>query len=337
MIEIHTDRSLLPYNTFGLNVCAARFVEYDSADDLRSFLTSTPLSTPYLHIGGGSNLLFTHERYAGTVLHSRINSLEILDESPTALTVRVGAGYDWDAFAALCVRSGWYGAENLSLIPGQVGAAAVQNIGAYGVEIKDFIELVEGVTVGGEVFALRADDCRYAYRHSIFKEKAYTGHFVTHVTFRLYKTPRFHLEYGALRNVFPTDDTATLTAVRDAVCRIRREKLPDPAVVGNAGSFFMNPIVPRAQFDALRADYPTIPHYALPDDEVKIPAAWLIEQCGWKGRACGKCAMCETQSLVLVNLGGATGADIAAFAATVQASVAAKFGIQITPEVRYID
>ncbi|MDR0973929.1 MAG: UDP-N-acetylmuramate dehydrogenase [Prevotellaceae bacterium] len=335
MVQIHNNYSLSAHNTFGLKVTAARFVAYDSENDLRTFLIEKKLRSPFLHIGAGSNLLFTTDFYNGTVLHSDICGVHIIAETSDDVRVRVGAGTVWDDFVTHCVRAGWYGVENLSFVPGEVGASAVQNIGAYGVEAKDVIDEVEGLHLDGTSFRMQAADCDYSYRHSIFKTPAYADTFITYVTYRLSKRPEYRLEYAALRDELE-GKPLSLAAVREIVGTIRRRKLPDPQVIGNAGSFFMNPVVTADRFEALRADYPQIPHYCLPDGRVKIPAAWLIEQCGWKGKPYGRCAMYEKQSLVLVNLGDATGSDVVRLSDAVRASVRERFGIEIIPEVKFI-
>ena len=327
--------SLLDYNTFGIDVRAARFMEYRSESELLAFLSGEGLEAPYLHIGRGSNLLFTKD-FEGTVLHSCIRGVEVLEEDDKQVRVRVGAGTLWDDFVACCVARGWYGAENLSAIPGEVGASAVQNIGAYGAEVKDLITEVEAVEVStSEVVHIQADECRYAYRQSIFKNDWKGRVIITYVTYRLGKSPEFHIDYGNLRAELE-GKPLTLSTVREAVRRIRDSKLPDPRKQGNAGSFFMNPVVERSHFEQLRVLYPSMPFYEVDAAHVKIPAGWMIDQCGWKGRSLGRAGVHDKQALVLVNRGGATGAEVMALAKAVQADVKARFGIDIHPEVNYI-
>lgn len=328
--------SLLTHNTFGLNVKARCFLEYHSVNELRKLIAKGLITKPYLHIGGGSNLLFTKD-YPGTVLHSRIDEMEVLDEGDEEVFVRVGAGVEWDAFVAECVRRGWYGVENLSLIPGEVGASAVQNIGAYGVEVKDLIIFVKTMNTEGEEHVYSKDDCKYAYRSSIFKSAEMKNVFVTHVCYRLSKREQYTLDYGTVRQELEKYPEISLETVRRVVIDIRKSKLPDPKVMGNAGSFFMNPMVRREQFEALQKQYPQMPFYELPDGRVKIPAGWMIDQCGWKGKALGPAAVHDKQALVLVNCGGATGRDIIALSDAVRASVSDKFGIDIHPEVNVVD
>lgn len=327
--------SLLPYNTFGIDVSASRFLEYASVAELKEYIAQGAVTTPFLHIGGGSNLLFTKD-YDGLILHSRIGGIEVTAEDSQTVSLRVGAGVVWDDFVASCVEHGWYGAENLSLIPGEVGASAVQNIGAYGVEVKDLITAVETVNVQGYGRVYSVEECEYAYRSSIFKRPENKSVFVTYVRFRLSKEERYTLDYGTIRQELAKYPAPTLPIVRKVIIEIRESKLPDPKVMGNAGSFFMNPIVAKEKLEALQRDYPRIPYYELPDGRVKIPAGWMIDQCGWKGKSLGPAAVHDKQALVLVNRGGAKGSDIVALSDAVRASVRDKFGIDIHPEVNVI-
>ena len=327
--------SLLPYNTFGIDVSASRFLEYASVAELKEYIAQGAVTTPFLHIGGGSNLLFTKD-YDGLILHSRIGGIEVTAEDSQTVSLRVGAGVVWDDFVACCVEHGWYGAENLSLIPGEVGASAVQNIGAYGVEVKDLITAVETVNVQGYGRVYSVEECEYAYRSSIFKRPENKSVFVTYVRFRLSKEERYTLDYGTIRQELAKYPAPTLPIVRKVIIEIRESKLPDPKVMGNAGSFFMNPIVAKEKLEALQRDYPRIPYYELPDGRVKIPAGWMIDQCGWKGKSLGPVAVHDKQALVLVNRGGAKGSDIVALSDAVRASVRDKFGIDIHPEVNVI-
>lgn len=322
-------------NTFGLNVRAEHWMEYQSAEELREFLTAGKLTKPYLHVGAGSNLLFLAD-YPGLVLHSAIRFIKLVQESEKEVVLHVGAGIVWDDLVAYCVEHGYYGAENLSLIPGEVGAAVVQNIGAYGVEIKDLLVQVETMDDAGRVRTFLPQECGYAYRQSIFKRPEMKSYFVTAAYIRLSKQPSFKLDYGTIRQELAKQPEVSLKAVREVIIEIRRSKLPDPEVLGNAGSFFMNPLVPAAQFEALRGQYPTMPHYPAGEELVKIPAGWMIEQCGWKGRALGPAAVHDKQALVLVNRGGATGADIVALSNAVREAVRQKFGVEIQPEVNFI-
>lgn len=322
-------------NTFGLDVKAAVFLEYKSVEELEKLIVAGRITSPYLHIGGGSNLLFTGD-YRGVILHSLIRGIEVTEEDNETVTVRVGAGVIWDDFVAYCVEHGWYGAENLSLIPGEVGASAVQNIGAYGVEVKDLIVAVETVNIQGVRRVYSMNECEYSYRNSLFKRPEMKHVFVTHVNFRLSKKEVFTLDYGTIRQELEKYPTLELKTLRKVIINIRKSKLPDPEILGNAGSFFMNPVVKRDVFEELKKDYPLMPFYVLDDERVKIPAGWMIDQCGWKGKSLGPAAVHNKQALVLVNRGGATGADIIALSDAVRASVREKFGIDIHPEVNFI-
>ena len=333
----YTDYPILKYNTFGMDVKASRFVEYSSVDELKSFLTSRDVALPLLHIGGGSNLLFLSD-FKGTILHSAIKGFSIEDESDEWIDIKAGAGEVWDDFVAYTVSEGWYGAENLSIIPGEVGASAVQNIGAYGVEAKDIILKVHAVSVSDASERVFTNgECRYSYRNSIFKEELKGKYIVTYVTYRLRKKAEYHLSYGNIsaelerRSIEPS-----LENVRNVIIDVRRSKLPEPSELGNAGSFFMNPMVSAQKFGQLQEEYPDMPHYPVDDDTVKVPAGWMIDRCGWKGRNIGSAGVYQKQALVLVNLGGATGNDISNLANEIIKSVKDKFGIDIHPEVNYI-
>ena len=337
-MDKYNNHSLLPYHTFGMDVKTSVFIEYTSVDELKQTLQQENLSEKkWLHIGGGSNLLFTGD-YEGVILHSAIKGTEVVHEDDEAVHVRVGAGEVWDDFVAYAVNQGWYGAENLSLIPGEVGASAVQNIGAYGMEAKDLIVKVETVEVAtGKERVFANSECGYAYRESVFKHSLKGQYIVTKVSYRLSKTPSFHLDYGNVRaELEKRGCELTLPNVRQTIIDIREAKLPDPKVQGNAGSFFMNPIVPRAQFESLLAVYPQMPHYEVDAERVKIPAAWMIDQCGWKGKRLGNAGVHDKQALVLVNVGGATGEEVILLSEAIQKSVFDKFGISISPEVNFI-
>lgn len=276
--------------------------------------------------------------YPGLVLHSSVKGVETVAETDERVELRVGSGVVWDDFVAYTVKKGLYGAENLSLIPGEVGASAVQNIGAYGVEVKDLVVSVDAVDAAtGKKRRFTREECRYAYRDSIFKKELKGRYFVTYVTYRLSKLPVFHLDYGNVRAELEKDGMEpTLANVRRVIAAIRSNKLPDPKVTGNAGSFFMNPVVSQEQFDRLQAEYSEMPSYRLDGNRVKIPAGWLIERCGWKGKALGPAAVHDRQALVLVNRGGATGRDVLRLADEVARSVKERFGIEISPEVNLI-
>lgn len=322
-------------NTFGLDVKAGRWLEYASVEELKALIAEGQISSPYLHVGSGSNLLFLGD-FEGTVLHSAIRSIEMVNQDAEKVWLRVGAAVIWDDFVAYCVERGYYGAENLSLIPGEVGASAVQNIGAYGVEVKDLISCVETVDVHGDRRVFGVEECGYAYRNSVFKRPDMKSFFVTHVTFALNKAEQYTLNYGTIRQELEKYPQIDLATVRQVIVSIRESKLPDPKVLGNAGSFFMNPIVTRTKYETLLQEYPSMPSYQVDATHVKIPAGWMIEQCGWKGKSLGNAAVHDKQALVLVNCGGATGADIVALSDAVRAAVREKFGVEIHPEVNMI-
>lgn len=342
-MQIFQDVSLLPYNTFGIDARARILVSYENAGELYSALQmyrDSYADVPLLHIGSGSNLLFL-EDFPGMILLSRISGVEELESQGDDVLVRVGAGMLHDEWVSTAIANGWYGLENLSLIPGQVGASAVQNIGAYGVEIKDVIECVEGINLHtGESCRWSKDQCRYGYRTSIFKTDLRGQYAITHVTFRLHHTFRPHLDYGALRSILDAQSVSTGDVtpeqLRQVIIQIRKEKLPDPEIQGNAGSFFMNPVIGRDEWIRLNRDFPQAPHYEVDDAHVKVPAGWLIEQAGWKGRSLGKAAVHDRQALVLVNRGGATGSDILTLCQTIRQDVRKLFGIDLHPEVNFI-
>ncbi|KAA6310206.1 UDP-N-acetylenolpyruvoylglucosamine reductase, partial [termite gut metagenome] len=313
----------------------SRFIEYDTPDELCDLISSNRIKRPHLHIGQGSNLLFVKD-FEGTVLHSRINSIDVIDETKDCVSVKVGAGVLWDDFVLRCVENNWYGIENLSYIPGETGACAAQNIGAYGMEIKNVISNVETINLAGENRIYSVAECEYSYRHSIFKEQDRKDCFVIYVYFKLSKTPHYILDYGTVREETAKYSEISLRTVRKIIIDIRKSKLPDPQIMGNAGSFFMNPVIPCAAFETIQKEYPQMPYYKVSNSMVKIPTAWLIEQCGWKGKALGPAAVHDKQPLVLVNRGGAKGTDILRLADAVRAVVKEKFNIDIHPEVGII-
>jgi len=336
-MKIEQHSSLLPYNTFGIDVKADFFIEYDSAADLQAVLqTEIVRNNRTLHIGGGSNLLFMQD-FNGVILHSAIHSIQQVHEDADSVTLEVGASVNWDDFVGYCVEHGWGGIENLSLIPGEVGASAVQNIGAYGVEVKDVIVEVNAVEVETAAFrTFSKEACQYGYRDSIFKNEYKGRYIITSVLFRLNKHLEFKLNYQHLEEEVIKNGELNLANIRKTIIHIRETKLPDPKIMGNAGSFFMNPVIPKEQFISLQTVYPQIPHYFDTDTTEKVLAAWLIDQCGWKGKRIGNAGVHEKQALVLVNLGGATGAEIVYLADQIQQSVREKFGIELKPEVNYI-
>lgn len=340
---------LLAHNTFGIDAKCSRFLEYESVEEARQIVgLLTEADQPLLILGGGSNLLLTGD-YAGTVLHSAIMGIEVLDNktlaaaegddalcNPDWVFLSCGSGEVFDDVVAYAVEHGYHGAENLSIIPGEVGASAVQNIGAYGVEAKDIIYKVEAVEVAtGKVVWLSNEDCGYGYRQSRFKHEWHNKYLITHVVYELSRTFVPSLEYGNINSALAAKGIENPTAeeLRQVIIEIRRAKLPDPDVQGNAGSFFMNPIVGKGKYDELAALYPGMPHYTIDAEHEKIPAGWMIDQCGWKGKSLGRAGVHDKQALVLVNRGGATGAEVVTLCRTVQKDVKNKFGIDIYPEV----
>ena len=325
--------SLLHHNTFGIDAKCRRFLEYVSVEEAQEI--ARQLQEPYLLIGAGSNLLLTGD-FDGTVVHSAVKGIEAQSDSH----IRCGSGEIWDEVVAWCVGHGLYGAENLSLIPGEVGASAVQNIGAYGAEVKDLIASVEAVEIGtGRLCIFSREECQYGYRDSRFKHEWKNKYLITHVVYRL-KTDDAQpsTEYGNIRAELDRRGIQTPTAaeLREVVIAIREAKLPDPKVTGNAGSFFMNPVVSREKFEALLAQYPQIPHYYIDEQHEKIPAGWMIDQCGWKGKSLGRAGVHDKQALVLVNRGGATGQEIVDLCEAIRNDVRERFGIDIHPEVNII-
>ena len=335
-----THYSLLPHNTFGIDAECMRFLEYNTVEEARQVTEQLRASSaPLLIIGGGSNLLLQGD-FQGVVVHSAIKGIEEQSsEDSSSVFLRVGSGEVWDDVVAYAVAHDYYGMENLSIIPGEVGASAVQNIGAYGAEAGDIIYKVEAVELStGRLLSFKNEDSGYAYRQSRFKNEWKNRFLITHVTYRLSKTFTPKLEYGNIRSSLEAQGITSPTAaqVRQTIIDIRNAKLPDPKVTGNGGSFFMNPIVPKEKYEALAAQYPGLPHYTIDTEHEKIPAGWMIEQCGWKGRSLGRAGVHDKQALVLVNRGGATGEEIVRLCDTIRHDVREKFGIDIHPEVNII-
>lgn len=333
------DYSLLAHNTFGIDVSCRRFLEYSSIEEAR--LVAEILrdgNNPFLIIGGGSNLLLTKD-YAGVVVHSAIKGIEAEEQTDGTVMLTCGSGEVWDDVVAYSVERGWYGAENLSIIPGEVGASAVQNIGAYGAEVCQIIDKIEAVEIAtGDIRIFDVEECGYGYRQSRFKKEWKDRYLMTHVTYRLAKQQPLRLEYGNIKAELERKDISepTLAQLRQVIIDIRNEKLPDPKVEGNAGSFFMNPVVTREKYEELAALYPNMPHYTIDAEHEKIPAGWMIDQCGWKGKSLGRAGVHSKQALVLVNRGAATGNEIVRLMQAIQQDVKEKFGINIHPEVNVI-
>lgn len=336
MIEIRENISLKPYHTFHMDVYARYFAEYDTLADLKELLSSPVLKdNRFIHIGSGSNLLFTGN-YNGVVLHSRMDSVECTYAPDDVVYVRAESGVVWDRLVEYCVAQGLGGIENLSGIPGEVGASAIQNIGAYGVEAKDVIHSVNCLdirTLQERVFDNA--ECGYSYRSSVFKKEHKGKYIVTSVEYVLHRHPVFKLEYGNLRAVLG-DAPVSPASVRNAVIAIRNRKLPDPDVVGNAGSFFVNPVVGMELYSKLAMQYPDMPSYPAGEGKVKLSAAWLIDHAGGHGKKVGGAAVYPKQCLVLVNENNASPGDVAALAELIRSSVYDKYGVNLIPEVNFI-
>ena len=324
-------------NSFGVEAVAAGCVEFADVESLRAFFAEQRSSGESWYVlSGGNNVLFTRD-YPGVILHPVAQGITLLDEKDGKAMVKVGAGVEWDDFVAWAVDHGYGGIENLSLIPGYVGAAPVQNIGAYGAEAKDTIREVEFYSPEkDQIEVLSAEACAFGYRDSIFKRELRGRAIILSVTFALDLVPVFRLGYGDLKAKVEEAGGPTLHTVRDAVVAIRRSKLPDPKELGNAGSFFKNPVVSREVAEHLKTQYPDMPSYEVGEDRVKLAAGWLIDRAGWKGRRVGHVGVHEHQALVLVNLGEAKGHEIALVAESIRTAVHDRFGIEIMPEVKYV-
>jgi UDP-N-acetylmuramate dehydrogenase len=337
-MQILRNISLRPYNTFGIDVKAEYFAELASDAEVAQFYTSLkPEMLPVLVLGYGSNILFTKD-YTGTVAVIRSKGIQKLLENETHVFLKVAAGEVWDDVVKYAVENKLGGIENLSGIPGSAGAAPVQNIGAYGVEIRDALWAVEAADVVARHYrAFRPADCEFGYRTSLFKTKGRDRIVITGITLRLAKTPALRLDYGDIRRELEKEGVTepTVADVRRVVLKIRCSKLPEPSVLGNAGSFFTNPLLTADEADRLKEQFPSMPSFSS-GEKFKVPAAWLIEQCGWKGKRFGYAGVHENQPLVLVNHGNASGADILKLSAMIVKSVEEKFGITLTPEVGII-
>ena len=333
-VRIEKNYSLKQHNTFGIDAKCAQFVEYSSEAEAKEVAELLRTSrVPYIIRGGGSNLLLTRD-YEGIVVHSACKGIERVGSRLVC-----GSGEVFDDVVAYSITQGLYGAENLSLIPGDVGASAVQNIGAYGAEAKDLIRSICAVEIAtGNVCVVENAECEYGYRQSRFKHDWKNQYLILSVDYQFSETFEPRLDYGNIRSELEKNGIANPSAqeLRDTIIRIREAKLPDPKVLGNAGSFFMNPIVARSKYNELAAQYEGMPHYDVDADSVKIPAGWMIDQCGWKGKSLGRAGVHDKQALVLVNRGGATGQEVVALCETIQKDVRQKFGVDIHPEVNII-
>lgn len=331
--------SLKHHNTFGMEAKASRFMEYANVEDAQQIAAVLRAGQePFLIIGSGSNLLLTAD-FEGIVVHSVIKGIEKRTGEDGATVVRCGSGELWDDVVAWCVGEGLGHLVNLSLIPGEVGASVVQNIGAYGSEVSEFVASIEAVDIAtGERVTIAPADCDYGYRKSKFKTVWKNKYLITAVEYLLPVETQLNVAYGNIRAELERRgiDKPTADELRSTIIGIRQNKLPDPAVEGNAGSFFMNPVVPRAKYEELAALYEGMPHYDVDDEHVKIPAGWMIEQCGWKGKSLGRAGVHAKQALVLVNRGGATGDEVVRLCEAIRRDVKEKFGISIYPEVNIV-
>jgi len=339
-MEFQRNINLLPYNTFKIQASASLFVEINNVAEAQALFRSDEFkNNPHLILGGGSNILLTKD-FQGLVIKNNIKGIEIVGENENQVLVRAGAGVGWHDLVMFCVDRNFGGIENLSLIPGTSGAAPMQNIGAYGVEIKDVIVSVEAIEMkSGLVRTFSNGECAFGYRESIFKQDLKNQYFISSITLSLTtKQHRINTSYGAITDVLKRDNITEpgIREVSNAVIEIRRSKLPDPAIIGNAGSFFKNPAIEREQYDSLKEKYPSIPFFPYENARVKVPAGWLIEQCGWKGKTFENIGVHKHQALVLVNYGGGKGDAIWQLAMKIQESVLQTFGIKLQPEVNVI-
>ncbi len=338
-MQIRENFSLKPYNTFGIDVKAKYFTTFNSVENLEEILNSQfSILNSQLILGGGSNLLFTKD-VDGIVLKNEIKGIEILDQDNNFIYIKAGAGLNWHEFVLHCLRNNYAGVENLSLIPGNVGASPMQNIGAYGVEIKDVFHELEAYHINEKMLKIFSlDECEFGYRESVFKRKYKNEFVITSVSFRLCKTPVFNTSYGAIQQELEKMRVKELSiqAISQAVVNIRSSKLPDWKEIGNAGSFFKNPQIARQEFHELKQIFPEIIGFPLGDEYTKLAAGWLIEQCGWKGYRKGDAGCYEKQALVLVNYGEATGQQIFELSEEIIQSVKKKFGVTLEREVNII-
>lgn len=333
-MKLSENQNLKTYNTFGMEVYARRFVQLESAEEVPAVMEEWLRQTPYYILGGGANTLFT-EDFNGTIAHPVFGGIEMMEKSGEKVLLRVAAGEPWDNLIQYCIEHEYYGIENLTAIPGLAGSAPVQNIGAYGVEVKDTIVKVQGYRIStGEPFELTNADCRFAYRNSVFKQEMKNDCVITYVWFQLSTEKHFTLTYqGLVQSLQEREMPLTLRNVSDCVRRIRDAKLPDPAVIGNGGSFFKNPVVQAGKYRDLKAQYPDLVAYDAPNGDKKLSAGQLIEKAGWKGKRVGNAGTWKNQALVLVNHGGATPQEVLGVADAVIHDVNALFGITLEMEI----
>jgi UDP-N-acetylmuramate dehydrogenase len=338
-VDIEFNKNLKSLNTFGLNVKAEKFIRVKKAEDLLDLFVNQVFNQKHLILGGGSNVLFKND-FKGIIIKNEIPGFKTIEEKDDNVLIEAGGGENWHEFVLKCIEQGWAGVENLSLIPGTVGAAPMQNIGAYGVEIKDtFKELTAFNLETGKFQVYSNEDCKFGYRQSIFKNELKGKYFICSVRFLLSKDSKVNISYGAISNVLNEKGISkpSIKDVSDAVIEIRNSKLPNPKEIGNAGSFFKNPIVSKDKFEDILKEYNDIPSYPLDDNSVKVPAGWLIEKAGWKGKRVGNCGSHVRQALVMVNYGGASGEEIMNLAMEIKKDVKDKFGIELSPEVNFIE
>ena len=336
MLAIQENISLKPYNTFGFDVNTRYFIEIRGLDELKEFREMNQAENlPYLLLGGGSNILCTGD-FKGIVLRISNKGIRLIEETHDEVLVEVSSGENWHEFVLWSIEQGFGGLENLSLIPGNVGSSPIQNIGAYGAEVEKCIDKVTFFSLeSGEMVHMSREDCKFGYRDSIFKHELKGKAIIWKITFRLSRHPILNTSYGAIGRELESMGVKepTIKDVSNAVIHIRSSKLPDPQVLGNAGSFFKNPTIENENAKALQKDFPAIPVYHLPGGKVKIAAGWMVEQCGWKGYRHGDAGIHQQQALVLVNYGSATGLEILSLARQIQQSVMQKFGILLETEV----
>ena len=337
MITPHKNYNLKSYNTFGIDVVSKLFYDANSTDNLKEAIRQVKAENiKHLILGGGSNLLFT-SNFDGAIIHPTLDDIEVVTSGDDYTDLKAGAGVNWDSFVEHTVSLGLCGIENLSLIPGTVGASPIQNIGAYGVEAKDTIERVDGIYIDTlEPFSLSKEECKFGYRDSIFKNKLKGKVVVTHVTFRLSKNCNLVTHYGNLEAEVEKIGERTVQNVRQAVINIREAKLPDPKELGNAGSFFKNPVVEITLVEELHKKYEQVPFYPINDKFVKLPAGWLIEKSGWKGKRIGNVGVHKNQALVIVNFGNASGQEVVELAHQVRQSVMEMFNVSLEMEVNVV-
>ena len=336
MLLWQKDASLKQYNTFGMEVKAEWLVEITDPADFSELLQDQRWrNLPRLILGGGSNILFT-KSVSGVVLVIKTKGVRCIKEQDHKVWIQAQAGEVWHSFVLQCIENGWAGLENLSLIPGSVGASPMQNIGAYGVEIKDVFSSLEALDVNtGELRVFNHNDCNFGYRESVFKKEEKGQWIISSVTFCLDKIHHLKMEYGDIQKRISERgiQVPTIQDVSEAVCYIRQSKLPDPKVLGNAGSFFKNPVIPKSLLDELTIQFPDMPHYTVSQDSVKVPAGWLIEKAGWKGKKWERCAVHERQALVLVNWNEATGQEVWDLSSAIVQDIQSKFRIELEREV----